>query len=103
MNTDVLKAMADDNRLTILKLLSGGERCLCEVSEALGISAALASHHVKKLAEAGLVRTRRQGLWLHCSLNEPVLRELAADISALADEPAALSGACCTSAKGVSA
>ncbi len=83
MDVTVLKALADERRLEILKLLSGGERCLCEISGALGVSDALASHHVKRLAAAGFVRTRRKGLWLHCSLNASAMEEVAEQLRVL--------------------
>ena len=70
------KALADENRLAIVGLLAGGERCLCNISSVLEISPALASHHVKRLDEAGLVKTRRHGLWLHVSLDSKVFTEL---------------------------
>jgi ArsR family transcriptional regulator, arsenate/arsenite/antimonite-responsive transcriptional repressor len=98
MDAEILKAVADPNRLQILKLLRGGERCLCDVSAALGMSDALASHHVKRLAAAGLVKTRRRGLWLYCSLDTAKLESLADDVRALSVlTPGAGDDACCGS------
>ena len=76
MSSEQFKALADENRLAIVGLLADGERCLCDISSALGISSALASHHVKRLDEAGLVKTRRRGLWLHVTLDPEVFTEL---------------------------
>jgi ArsR family transcriptional regulator len=83
VDAEILKAVADESRLQILNLLRGGERCLCDVSAALGMSDALASHHVKRLAAAGLVKTRRCGLWLYCSLDTAKLESLANEVRAL--------------------
>ncbi len=99
MDTKTLEALADENRLAIVRLLAGkGELCVCDVSEALGISNALASHHLKKLRGAGLVTTARRGTWLHCTLDAAVLRALADGLSELAAAAdAAPPGACCCS------
>jgi ArsR family transcriptional regulator len=96
MDIEQLKALADENRLAIVRLLAGGERCLCEVSTELALSSALTSHHVKRLAEAGLVDTRRQGLWLHCSLRADAFEELGgqlAEVGTIAASPESCCGA----------
>lgn len=67
-------------------MLAAGERCVCELAAELKESDALISHHLKQLREAGLVRTRRVGRWLHCSLEPAALESLASTLVALADE-----------------
>ncbi|TVP96093.1 MAG: ArsR family transcriptional regulator [Acholeplasmatales bacterium] len=57
----VFKALADKNRLNILKLLRQGERCGCDLLDRLDISQPTLSHHLKVLSEAGLVNSVRQG------------------------------------------
>ncbi len=104
MNATAFEALADENRLAIMRFLADGEHCLCEISERLGISNALASHHVKKLREAGLVDCRRKGVWLHCKLNDEALLTLAEDVRAMAragSRQATASSACCVPAQGV--
>lgn len=95
MDAKTFEALADENRLAIVRLLADGERCVCDVSDALGISGALASHHIKRLREAGLVNTRRRGTWLHCSLDVPAIRLLASGLSAVADRSPEVPSACC--------
>lgn len=95
--TTTLEALADDNRLAIVRLLANGEeRCVCDVSESLGISNALASHHLKKLRAAGLVSCERRGAWLHCALDRSALGQVAEQLRALA-ETEVITGAapCC--------
>jgi ArsR family transcriptional regulator len=94
MEPDVLKALADENRLAIVRLLAGGERCICEVASQLGLSDALVSHHLKRLRAAGLVRTRKQGQWLHCRLEPSAFDTLAREFSELAKHSAAASASC---------
>lgn len=78
-----LKAVADPKRLGILTLLAGGERCVCELQDALDAGQSLLSFHLRTLKEAGLVTDRRQGRWVYYSLDrealgglEDVLREI---------------------------
>ena len=61
----VFKALADTNRLRILGLLLTGEVCVCHIHESLRISQPKASRHLAYLRKAGLVETRREGLWVH--------------------------------------
>lgn len=93
--TDIFEALADDRRLAILRVLASGEKCVCDVSAALGISDSLASHHLKKLREAGLVRTRRKGLWLHCSLDAQAIGGLAEELRLLGMTAASAPSGCC--------
>ena len=76
---EVFKALADPTRLRILGLLAGGEICVCNIHECLGIPQPTASRHLAYLRKKGLVLTRRDGLWVHYTLaplEEPVLRVL---------------------------
>jgi len=95
MNASVFEALSDDKRLAIVELLADGERCVCDVSGTLGISNALASHHLKKLREAGIVTTRRRGAWLHCRLEDGAISRIAEELRALAERGAVVSAACC--------
>ncbi len=77
-------ALADENRLRIVGLLAGGEKCVCEIAEHLGASDALTSHHLRRLRDAGLVRARKVGPWLHCSLAPEAFERVAAAAADLA-------------------
>jgi len=71
-----LKAIADGKRLQILTLLSEGERCVCELQDALEAGQSLLSHHLRALKEAGLVSDRREGRWVYYALNREAVGEL---------------------------
>jgi ArsR family transcriptional regulator len=72
----LFKALADATRLRILGLLLTGEICVCDIHESLKIPQPKASRHLAYLRRAGLVDTRRDGLWIHyrlADLPDPVL------------------------------
>lgn len=67
----VMRACADETRLRILNLLGGGgEICVCHLVEALGEGQPKVSRHLAYLRGAGLVRDRKDGLWVHYRLAE---------------------------------
>jgi ArsR family transcriptional regulator, arsenate/arsenite/antimonite-responsive transcriptional repressor len=73
----LFKALADPTRLRILGLLLTGEVCVCHIHESLRIPQPKASRHLAYLRRAGLVDTRRDGLWIHYRLavsDDPVVR-----------------------------
>ncbi|HXD20236.1 MAG TPA: metalloregulator ArsR/SmtB family transcription factor [Vicinamibacterales bacterium] len=65
----LFKALADATRLRILRLLMAGEVCVCDIHDTLKIPQARASRHLAYLRRAGLVTTRREGLWVHYRLS----------------------------------
>ena len=65
----VFKALCDENRIRILKLLCGGEKCACKLLEELNISQSTLSHHMKILCDSGIVTGRKQGTWMHYSIS----------------------------------
>ncbi len=67
----LFKALADETRLRILSLLSGGELCVCEITKVLDIGQPKASRHLAVLRQAELVVDRREGMWMYYSLAEP--------------------------------
>ncbi len=68
--TAIFKALSDETRLRIIKLLEKGELCVCDIVAALDIIQPKASFHLGVLWEAGLIKDRKQGKWIHYSLNE---------------------------------
>lgn len=66
----VFKALCDQNRLLILETLQSGEKCACKILEDLNIGQSTLSHHMKILCDSGFVVARRDGKWMHYSINE---------------------------------
>ncbi len=64
----VFKAVADPARLRLLSLIQaadGGEACVCDLTEPLGLSQPTVSHHLKVLHDAGLVTREKRGAWAY--------------------------------------
>lgn len=66
----VFKAFCDERRLEILGLLQHGEKCACVLLEELEIGQSTLSHHMKILCDSGVVRGRKEGKWMHYSINQ---------------------------------
>ena len=66
----VFKALSDETRLRILKLLEHGELCVCDIVASLDIIQPKISFHLGVLKEAGLVQDRRVGKWIHYRLDD---------------------------------
>lgn len=74
-----LKTLGDVNRLRTIELLwDGQELCACKILENLEISQPTLSHHMAALREAGVIRARRDGRWMHYRLDHDVLEAIAA-------------------------
>lgn len=88
----VAKAVADPSRVRILKLLEGGELCVCQITTVLGLATATISKHLAALKVAGLLQQRRDGKWVYYRLAERGLNPYAPSFlgmvrSSLADDP----------------
>jgi len=66
----IFKALSDETRLRIIKLLEQGELCVCDIVAALDMVQPKVSFHLSTLKEAGLIKDQKQGKWIHYSLNE---------------------------------
>jgi ArsR family transcriptional regulator len=75
-----IKALSDETRIRILKVLLERECCVCEVMQALNISQSRASRNLGILADAGFVKSRRDGLWVIYSIAEQTTSSYAAPL-----------------------
>jgi rhodanese-related sulfurtransferase len=82
-------ALGSGRRAEIVDLLAQGERSVEEVAEQIGQSVANTSHHLRILARAGLVRTRREGTRIFYALSSQRVERLWAAVRAVAEEHAA--------------
>lgn len=88
----LFQALSDETRLAVLDMLRGGERCVCELQDALGAAQSRLSFHLKVLKEAGLVRDRREGRWSYYALVPETLGAAHDVVRALATETPAPRG-----------
>lgn len=73
---NMFKALSDPNRLLILDYLLEGERCACVILEQLKITQSTLSYHMKILSDCDIVHSRKEGKWMHYSLNQKKLEDL---------------------------
>lgn len=67
---DTFKALSDATRLRILKLLERGEMCVCDIVAALDMIQPKVSFHLGVLKEAGFIKDRKHGRWIHYKLDD---------------------------------
>jgi len=72
---ELLKVIAEENRLKILCTLKKGERCACDIANDIGIPQNLASHHLKMLRDEGLIESRKEGLNIIYKINKKAVSE----------------------------
>jgi ArsR family transcriptional regulator len=80
-------ALSDPTRLSILRRLRLGERCVCDLTDALDAAQSRLSFHLKVLKDAELVIDRRDGRWMYYTLNGDRLEEIAQLLEELASPP----------------
>ena len=79
-------ALSDETRLGVLEMLRDGERCVCDLQDALDAAQSRLSFHLKVLKEAGLVTDRKEGRWSYYSLVPDALGEAHDVVRVLATE-----------------
>ena len=82
-NYKIIKALSDVNRVLIINYLSKGELCACKILEKFDITQPTLSHHMKILSDCGLVNGRKEGKWIHYSLNMDKVKQFQTFISNL--------------------
>lgn len=80
---ELFHALSDPTRLRLLEILRGGERCVCDLTDALEAGQSRLSFHLKALREAGLVSQRREGRWMYYALRPEALEAAAAALDAV--------------------
>lgn len=89
--TEVLKALADPNRLRVLNLLEGRMLCVCDLEQVLGLNQSNLSRHLARLKQAGLVSAQKRGLFMYYArrpLEPPYAAVVDALYTAIAADPA---------------
>ncbi|MFE6736112.1 ArsR/SmtB family transcription factor [Microbacterium sp. NPDC057650] len=82
----VFKALGDSTRVRLLSLIAagdGGEACICDLTAPVGLSQGTVSHHMRLLADAGLVTREQRGRWAYFRVVQPALDAAAAALRAI--------------------
>ena len=66
----VMKALSDPSRIAIVKMLEHKVMCVCEIQAALELAQPTVSKHLKVLEDAGLVESRKEGVWVNYHLSD---------------------------------
>ena len=90
-------ALSDETRVEIVRLLGGGERCVCELTDELDAAQSRLSFHLRTLKDAGVVTDRREGRWVYYTLNHDAIDAIAGLVGALKSctGTGASVGSCC--------
>lgn len=88
-------ALSDETRVRVIDMLASGEKCVCDLQDAVGAAQSRLSFHLKVLREAGLVNDRRAGRWNFYSLRPEVLDQMAGYLQERKPDPGAGAGCAC--------
>ena len=92
-------ALSDETRLSVLEMLRGGERCVCELQDELDAAQSRLSFHLKVLKDAGVVEDRKEGRWSYYRIAPESLAEVHDLAVAMQPKKGALptlrAGSCC--------
>lgn len=76
----ITKALSDESRVRALMALTGGELCVCQIIDLLGLAPSTVSRHMAILHQAGLVQARKDGRWMYyrqaCQSDQPCVRQV---------------------------
>ena len=88
--TQLFHALSDETRLAVVEMLHDGERCVCDLQDALDVAQSRLSFHLKVLKDAGFVNDRKEGRWVHYSLNSQALADASDFLADMRPSPRAL-------------
>ena len=94
-SVDLFHALSDETRLEIIAMLRSGERCVCDLTEALDAAQSRLSFHLKVLKDAGIVRDRKDGRWVHYELDREAFEEIEELVAAMKPATGTNARNCC--------
>ncbi|MGH7651479.1 MAG: ArsR/SmtB family transcription factor [Gemmatimonadaceae bacterium] len=92
---ELFHALSDETRLEIIELLRKGERCVCELTDKLDAAQSRLSFHLRVLKDAGVVRDRKDGRWVHYELDPDAFEEIETIVASMKPRPVHRSESCC--------
>jgi len=94
-SAELFHALSDETRLEIVEMLGNGERCVCDLTDALDAAQSRLSFHLKVLKDAGIVRDRKDGRWVHYELDRGAFEEIEQLVSAMKPRARRKREVCC--------
>ncbi len=91
----IFHALSDETRLEIIQRLLTGEKCVCDLTDALDAAQSRLSFHLKTLRDAGIVADRRAGRWVYYTLRREAFGELEDLVKSIKPSKRALEIECC--------
>jgi ArsR family transcriptional regulator len=92
---ELFHALSDETRLEIIELLRKGERCVCELTDTLDTAQSRLSFHLRVLKDAGIVRDRKDGRWVHYELDPEAFQEVGTLVAKMKPHTVRRPEACC--------
>ncbi len=92
---ELFHALSDETRLEIIELLRKGERCVCELTDTLDAAQSRLSFHLRVLKDAGIVRDRKDGRWVHYELVPDAFEEMEILVAGMKPRAVRKAEACC--------
>lgn len=82
----VFKALGDKNRLLLLELIINGENCGCTLIDKLNVTQPTMTYHINILEKAGIITSRKEGVWRKLSVNKNIVEDLIGYLAILKQE-----------------
>ena len=92
---ELFHALSDETRLEVVELLRKGERCVCELTDTLDAAQSRLSFHLRVLKDAGIVRDRKDGRWVHYELVPEAFEEIETLVAAMKPRAVRNQQSCC--------
>jgi ArsR family transcriptional regulator, arsenate/arsenite/antimonite-responsive transcriptional repressor len=92
---ELFHALSDETRLEIIELLRKGERCVCELTDTLDAAQSRLSFHLRVLKDAGIVRDRKDGRWVHYELDPASFEDMEVLVSGMKPRAVRRADQCC--------
>src|SRR5881392_381403 len=92
---ELFHALSDETRLEVVELLRKGERCVCELTDTLDAAQSRLSFHLRVLKDAGIVRDRKDGRWVHYELAPEAFEEIETLVAAMKPRAVRNQQSCC--------
>jgi ArsR family transcriptional regulator len=94
-SVSLFHALSDETRLEIVAMLRSGERCVCDLTNALDAAQSRLSFHLKVLKDAGIVRDRKDGRWVHYELDRDAFEEIEELVGTMKPDATRKGAKCC--------